>query len=88
MLIDGLDVRSLDLGAFRRQLGVVPQEAFLFTGTIRDNIAYGRPLASVAEVEAAARAVGAHDFIASLRGGYLAPVCQSAGGRCRPDSDS
>ena len=41
--IDGVDVRDLDLGVFRRQLGVVPQEAFLFTGTVRDNIAYGRP---------------------------------------------
>ena len=49
----------------------MPQEAFLFTGTIRDNIAYGRPEATDAEVEAAARAVGAHDFIAALPGGYL-----------------
>src|SRR5205085_4661419 len=65
-----------DDGAYRRQLGVVPQEAFLFTGTIRDNIAYGRPLASNAEVESAARAVGAHDFIAALAGGYLAPVSE------------
>ena len=55
---------TLDLGAFRRQLGFVPQEAFLFPGTIRDNIAYGRADATDAEVEAAARAVGAHDFIA------------------------
>jgi ATP-binding cassette subfamily B protein len=74
--VDGIDVRQLDLGGFRRQLGVVPQEAFLFTGTIRDNIAYGRPAASDAEVEAAARAVGAHDFIAGLHGGYLAPVSE------------
>ena len=57
-------VTELDLVAFRHQLGVVPQEAFLFSGTIRDNIAYGRPDATDAEVEAAARAVGAHDFIA------------------------
>ena len=55
---------------YRRQLGYVPQEAFLFTGTIRDNIAYGRPEATDAEVEAAARAVGAHDFVAALPGGY------------------
>jgi ATP-binding cassette subfamily B protein len=48
----------------------VPQEAFLFSGTIRDNIAYGRPEASDAEVEAAARAVGAHEFIARLSDGY------------------
>jgi len=76
VLIDGQDLRTLDLGAFRRQLGVVPQEAFLFTGTIRDNIAYGRPDATDAEVEAAARAVGAHDFIASSVGGYLAAVSE------------
>ncbi|MDQ1490625.1 MAG: ATP-binding cassette, subfamily bacterial, partial [Actinomycetota bacterium] len=69
--IDGLDVRSLDLAAYRRQLGYVPQEAFLFTGTVRDNIAYGRPGATDAEVEAAARAVGAHPFIAAMPGGYL-----------------
>ena len=69
--VDGYDLRTLDLHAFRRQLGYVPQEAFLFTGTIRDNIAYGRPDAADAEVEAAARAVGAHDFIAALPGGYL-----------------
>ena len=64
------DLRSVDLRSFRRQLGYVPQEAFLFTGSIRDNIAYGRPGASDAQVEAAARAVGAHDLIASLPGGY------------------
>jgi ATP-binding cassette subfamily B protein len=69
--VDGLDGRDLDLGAFRRQLGIVPQEAFLFTGTIRDNIAYGRPDASDAEVEAAARAVGAHDVVAHQPKGYL-----------------
>ena len=74
--IDGIDLRALDLGAFRRQLGVVPQEAFLFTGTIRDNIAYGRPEATDAQVEAAARAVGAHDFVASLSGGYRATVSE------------
>ena len=54
----------------------MPQEAFLFSGTIRDNIAYGRPDATDAEVEAAARAVGAHDFIAGLPGGYLHPVTE------------
>jgi hypothetical protein len=55
---------------------VVPQEAFLFTGTIRDNIAYGRPDASDAAVEAAARAVGAHAFVAHLPQGYLTPVSE------------
>jgi ATP-binding cassette, subfamily B, bacterial len=69
--VDGYDLRHLDLLSFRRQLGYVPQEAFLFSGTIRDNIAYGRPEAGDDEVEAAARAVGAHDFIAQLPGGYL-----------------
>jgi ATP-binding cassette subfamily B protein len=67
---DGHDLRGVDLLSFRRQLGYVPQEAFLFSGTVRDNIAYGRPDASDAEVEGASRAVGAHEFIASLRGGY------------------
>ena len=74
--VDGVDLRDIDLGTFRRQLGIVPQEAFLFTGTVRDNIAYGRPDASEAEVEAAARAVGAHDFVASLPHGYLEPVSE------------
>ena len=64
------DLRAVDLHSFRGQLGYVPQEAFLFTGSIRDNIAYGRPGASDAQVEGAARAVGAHDLIASLPGGY------------------
>ncbi|WP_201799317.1 ABC transporter ATP-binding protein [Subtercola vilae] len=71
VLADGLDVRSLDLVAFRKQLGYVPQEAFLFTGSVRDNIAYGRPDASDADVEAAAHDVGAHEFIVELAGGYL-----------------
>jgi ATP-binding cassette subfamily B protein len=76
VLVDGHDLRSLDTGAYRRQLGYVPQEAFLFSGTVRDNIAYGRPDATDAEVEAAARAVGAHPFIAALPGGYLQPVTE------------
>ena len=77
MRIDGVDARDLDLGAFRRQLGVVPQEAFLFTGTVRDNIAYGRPDATDAESrELPPRAVGAHDFVASLPHGYYEPVSE------------
>ncbi|HSR23225.1 MAG TPA: ABC transporter transmembrane domain-containing protein, partial [Candidatus Eisenbacteria bacterium] len=71
VLVDGVDVRRFDLGAYRSHLGVVPQEPFLFAGTIRDNIAYGRPGATDAEVEAAARAVGAHEVITRLPGGYL-----------------
>jgi ATP-binding cassette, subfamily B, bacterial len=68
--VDGHDLRTLELSGFRHQLGYVPQEAFLFSGSVRDNIAYGRPEATDAEVERAARAVGAHDFIAQLAGGY------------------
>ncbi|MCX3058511.1 ABC transporter ATP-binding protein [Streptomyces beihaiensis] len=74
--VDGTDLRELDLTAYRHRLGVVPQEAYLFPGTVRDAIAYGRPDASDAEVEAAARAVGAHDMIATLDGGYLHEVAE------------
>ncbi|MFJ8074820.1 ABC transporter ATP-binding protein [Streptomyces sp. NPDC096176] len=74
--VDGQDLRELDLTAYRHRLGVVPQEAYLFVGTVRDAIAYGRPGASDAEVEAAARAVGAHDMIATLDGGYLHEVSE------------
>ncbi|MFE3324689.1 ABC transporter ATP-binding protein [Streptomyces sp. NPDC059176] len=73
---DGADLRDLDLTAYRHRLGVVPQEAYLFPGTVRDAIAYGRPGATDAEVEAAARAVGAHDMIATLAGGYLHEVAE------------
>ncbi|WP_157880471.1 ATP-binding cassette domain-containing protein, partial [Streptomyces katrae] len=73
---DGTDLRELDLTAYRHRLGVVPQESYLFPGTVRDAIAYGRPEASDAEVEAAARAVGAHDMIATLDGGYLHTVTE------------
>ncbi|MFD4218038.1 ATP-binding cassette domain-containing protein [Streptomyces griseus] len=72
--VDGHDLRDLDLPAFRRRLGLVPQEPYLFSGTVRDAIAYGRPEATDAEVEAAARAVGAHEMIAGLRLGYLQQV--------------
>jgi len=68
--VDGTDVRDYDLAGYRHRLGVVPQEAHLFAGTVRDAIAYGRPGATEAEVEAAARAVGATDMIARLPGGF------------------
>jgi ATP-binding cassette, subfamily B, bacterial len=77
VLVDGNDLRSLDLHAFRRNIGYVPQEPFLFSGTIRSNIAYGRPGASDVEVERAARAVGAHDLVASLPEGYFTPVAET-----------
>ena len=72
--VDGTDVRAFDLPGYRRRLGVVPQEPHLFAGTVRDNIAYGRPDAGDDEVEAAARAVGAIGAIGALRGGFRHPV--------------
>ncbi|MFD5217797.1 ABC transporter ATP-binding protein [Streptomyces tendae] len=74
--VDGQDLRGLGLTSYRHRLGVVPQEAYLFPGTVRDAIAYGRPDATDAEVEAAARAVGAHEMIATLTGGYLHEVAE------------
>ncbi|MEV0531260.1 ABC transporter ATP-binding protein [Kitasatospora sp. NPDC050463] len=68
--VDGVDLTRYDLAQYRHRLGVVPQEAYLFAGTVREAIAYGRPSASAAEVEAAARAVGAHDMILRLSDGY------------------
>jgi len=70
VLIDGRDVREVSFASLRSQLGVVPQEAFLFSGTIRANIAFGRPDADAREIEAAARAVGAHELISALPDGY------------------
>jgi ATP-binding cassette, subfamily B, bacterial len=72
--VDGTDLRALDLGQYRRRLGFVPQEAYLSEGTVRDAIAYGRPEATDPQVERAARAVGAHDMIAGLSGGYYHQV--------------
>ncbi|MDF9872309.1 ABC transporter ATP-binding protein [[Kitasatospora] papulosa] len=73
---DGTDLRKLDRTAYRHRLGVVPQESYLFEGTVRDAIAYGLPEATDAQVEAAARAVGAHDMIATLEDGYLHRVAE------------
>jgi ATP-binding cassette subfamily B protein len=69
ILVDGHDLRSVTQHSLRSQMGIVPQEAFLFSGTIRDNIAFGRVDASDEEVEAASRAVGAWDFITGLPAG-------------------
>lgn len=74
--IDDHDLRDLDLSRYRQHIGLVPQESYLFPGNIREQIAYGRPGATDAEVEAAARAVGAHEMISHLNGGYLAPVAE------------
>jgi ATP-binding cassette subfamily B protein len=76
VLVDGTDVRDYDLASYRHQLGIVPQESYLFAGTVRDSIAYARPDASDAEVEAAARATGAHDMIIRLAGGYAHEVAE------------
>jgi len=76
VLIDGTDVRDYDLPAYRQQLGVVPQESYLFAGTVRDAIAYGRPDATDAQVEAAARGVGAIDMISRLPGGFMHEVSE------------
>jgi ABC-type multidrug transport system fused ATPase/permease subunit len=70
VLVDGHDLRDLRASALRGQLGIVPQEGFLFSGTIRDNIAFGRPDASEEEILAAARAVGAEAFVDRLPAGF------------------
>ncbi len=74
ILVDGVDVRGWDLEALRRHIGVVLQQTTLFSGTIRENIAYGRPGAKIDEIIAAARAAQAHDFIIGLPDGYDSPV--------------
>ena len=68
--IDGYDVRSVTLSSLRRQMGVMMQDSFIFSGTVRDNIRYGCPTATDDEVEAAAKAVCAHEFIVELENGY------------------
>ena len=72
--VDGTDIRDFTLDGYRHRLGVVPQEAHLFTGTVASNIAYGRPDADRATITAAARAVGADAMIAALPGGMGHPI--------------
>jgi ABC-type multidrug transport system fused ATPase/permease subunit len=79
VLIDGHDLREVTEHSLRSQLGIVPQESFLFSGTIRDNIAFGRADATDEEVGAAARAVGAHEFIERLPDGYDTEVGERGG---------
>jgi ATP-binding cassette subfamily B protein len=76
VMLDGVDVRDLDQEALRRNIGIALQETVLFSGTIRDNIRYGRPDAPEEEVVAAAKAAQAHDFIMSLPDGYDTQVGQ------------
>jgi ABC-type multidrug transport system fused ATPase/permease subunit len=72
--IDGTDLRDVKQESLRRQLGIVPQEGFLFAGSVRDNIAFGRPDATNEEIRTAAAAVGAHEFIMRLEDGYETDV--------------
>ena len=74
ILVDGQDLKTIKQGSLRRQMGIVPQEPFLFSGTVKENILFGRLEAGDAEVIAAAEAVGAHGFIVNLRQGYDTPV--------------
>ncbi|MFI9027053.1 ABC transporter ATP-binding protein [Streptomyces sp. NPDC053560] len=80
VLLDGVDLRDLSTAELRRGVVMVTQEAFLFSGTVAENIAVGRPDATRAEVEAAARAIGAHEFISALPDGYDTDV-RKRGGR-------
>lgn len=72
--IDGIDIRHVRQESLRRQMGIVLQDPFLFSGSVSDNIRFGNLFANIDEVEIAARAVGAHDFIQRLRRGYDTPV--------------
>ncbi len=72
--VDGIDLRDVTQASLRRQLGVVPQEGFLFAGTVRDNIAFGVDGATPQQIAAAAQAVGAHEFIMRLEDGYETEV--------------
>ena len=85
--VDGHDLRGMQQGALRRQLGIVPQEGFLFSGSVRENIAFGRPEASEEEIEAAVAAVGASEFVAALPR-ESAPRSASAACSSRPGSAS
>ncbi len=78
--IDGRDVREVTLESLRKQMGVMTQDNFLFSGTIRENIRYGRLDATDEEIEAAARAVKAHDFIMKLEKGYDTELSERGGG--------
>ena len=79
LLIDGRDVRRLDLGSYRRQIGLVPQEPFLFSGSVADNIRYGRPEATDDDVTRAARAISGGEWLAALPSGLATDVGERGG---------
>jgi len=79
VLLDGVDLRELPDAVLRQEVVLITQESFLFEGTVAENIRLGRPEASDAEVEAAARAIGAHEFIAALPDGYATTVGKRGG---------
>jgi len=79
VLVDGNDLRDISSASLRSQMGIVPQEAFLFSGTIGENIAFGRPDATEEEIRAAAEAVGADTFISELGSGYQTEVGERGG---------
>ena len=79
VLLDGVDIRDITLDSLSRQISIVPQEPYLFSGTIRENIRYNRVEATDEEVVRAAKAVGAHDFIENLEKGYDTPLQERGG---------
>ena len=79
VLLDGVDIRDITLDSLSRQISIVPQEPYLFSGTVRENIRYNRVEATDEEVVRAAKAVGAHDFIENLEKGYDNPLQERGG---------
>ena len=77
--VDGHDIKDVSLDSLARQLSVVPQEPFLFSGTVSENIRYNRTETSDEDIERAARAVGAHDFISRLKNGYETQLQERGG---------
>jgi len=80
ILIDDSDIKDVSIASLRKQLGIMTQDNFLFTGTIRENIRYGRPDAADDEIETACKMVGAHDFIMKLEKGYDTELSERGGG--------
>lgn len=76
VMLDGVDVRNIDLNSLRKNIGIVQQDVYLFSGTVMDNIRYGRPTATEEEIITAARGANAHDFIMNLPNGYHSEIGQ------------